>query len=219
MQKSTCTFAFFVVSLLYMATIIDKLTDLEYSEQIALCVIEKDPDLLSIFNDMVSVRFPLVKTMSIENQLSDDTKKTIFSLFNSIILTKSNLINKYVLIAEENGLNVIKKGSETAKTVTNPSIEEPAKKGRKKKSEEEKMPRRYGKVAILTDIEKQGGRATNVQLAALEVNDLKNIYVNLSTRLINDMLSKNPKLSDEDYRDIRAAVKIVKNKVKSILEK
>ncbi len=202
-----------------MATIIDKITDLEYSELITLCVIEKDSDLLSIFNDMVSVTFPLVKTMSIEDQLSEDTKKTIYSLFNSIILTKTNLINKYVLIAEENGLNVIKKGSATSISVTNPTIEEPVKKGRKKKSEEEKIPRRYGKVAILADIDKQGGKPTNVQLAALEVNDLKNIYVNLTTRLINDMLSKNPVLSDEDYRDIRATIKIVKNKMKPILEK
>lgn len=202
-----------------MATIIDKLTDLEYSEQVTLCVIEKDPDLLSIFNDMVTVRFPLVKTMSIENQLSEPTKETIFSLFNSIILTKSNLINRYVLIAEEHGLNVIKKGSETSETVSNPMIETPSKKGRKKKDEEAKIPRRYGKVAILADIEKQGGKPTNVQLAALEVNDLKNIYVNLSSRLINDMLNQNAKLTDEDYRDIRAAIKIVKNKIKPILEK
>lgn len=202
-----------------MATIVDKLTDLEYSEIITLCVIENDSDLLSIFNDMVTVRFPLVKTMSIENQLSDDTKNTIFSLFNGVILTKTNLINKYVLIAEENGLNVIKIDSETCQSVSSPTAKEQVKKEPKKKPESEKTPRRYGKVAILEDIKNQGGKPTNVQLAALEVNDLKNIYVNLTSRLINDMLTKKKCLTDEDYREIRAAIKIVKNKINPILKK
>lgn len=202
-----------------MATIIDKLTDLEYNEFITLCVIEKDVDLLDIFNDMVGVKFPLVKTMSLEDQLSSPSKETILSLFNSLILTKTNLINKYVLIAEENGLNVIKKDSDTSKSVSSPITEEPVKKAKKTKEAEVKLPRRYGKVAILDDIRKQGGKPTNVQLAALEVNDLKNIYVTISNRLINDMLTSNPRLTDEDYRDIRSAIKIVKNKINPILEK
>jgi len=51
------------------------------------------------------------------------------------------------------------------------------------------------------------------------VNDLKNVYVNLNSRLINDMLTTNPKLTDEDYRDIRSAINIVKTKLKDILKK
>ena len=71
----------------------------------------------------------------------------------------------------------------------------------------------------MKDIEKQGGKATNAQLTALAVNDMKNMYVNLSARLINDMLTDSPKLTDEDYRDIRSAINIVKNKLKNILNK
>ena len=39
-----------------------------------------------------------------------------------------------------------------------------------------KLPRRYGKNKLNKDIDKQNGRATNVQLTALSVNKLKNIW-------------------------------------------
>ncbi len=84
---------------------------------------------------------------------------------------------------------------------------------------EKKLPRRYGKAYIEKDIKNQDGKATNAQLTALAVNELKNIYVNLNARLINDMLTDTPKLTEEDYREIRSAVTIVKNKLKDVLKK
>ena len=84
---------------------------------------------------------------------------------------------------------------------------------------ESDVPRRYGKVKILSDIKEQGGKATNPQLTALAVNDLKNIYVNLSNRLIKDMLLEDKILTDEDMREIRSAIKIVEAKLKLILKK
>jgi hypothetical protein len=68
-------------------------------------------------------------------------------------------------------------------------------------------------------IKEQGGKATNAQLTALAVNDLKNIWVNLNNRLIKDMFLEDKILTDEDMRDIRSAIKIVEAKLKNIIKK
>ena len=88
-----------------------------------------------------------------------------------------------------------------------------------KPKKEKLLPRRYGKALISKDIQKQNGKPTNAQLTALEINQLKNIYVNINTRLINDMLTDKPIFTDEDYRDIRSAIDIMKNKLKKIIKK
>jgi hypothetical protein len=201
-----------------MATKIDKLKDLDYDEIVALAVIEKDEDLNEIFTDEVKMSYNMLRTLSKEDKLSKDTKYFIRQLFDKIILTKSNLINKYVLLAEADGktIGIIK---------TEPKPEEPKAevviKTPKpiKEKKEKQLPRRYGREKVLIDIENQGGKASNVQLTALAVNDLKNIYVNLNARMVNDLLTNKPKLTDEDYRDIRATITIVKNKLKDILKK
>jgi hypothetical protein len=200
-----------------MATTISKLKDLDYDEIVALAVIEKDEDLNEIFTDEVKMSFNMLRTLSKEGKLSKDTQDFIRQLFDKIILTKSNLINKYVLLAEADG--------KTIGIVKTEPVEEPkpemvveAPKPTKEKKEKE-LPRRYGKANILKDIANQGGKASNAQLTALAINDLKNIYNNLNARMVNDLLTDKPKLTDEDYRDIRATITIVKNKLKDILKK
>ena len=113
------------------------------------------------------------------------------------------------MLAEGENKNVVSPVEET------PTLEQTKPPVKKEKT----LPRRYGKINIVKDIEKQGGKVTNVQMTALAVNDLKNIYVNLNKRLINDMLTDNPKLTDEDYREIRSAINIVKAKLKNVLKK
>ena len=159
----------------------------------------------------------MLRTLSKEGKLSKDTQDFIRQLFDKIILTKSNLINKYVLLAEADG--------KTIGIIKTEPVEEPkpemvveAPKPTKEKKEKE-LPRRYGKANILKDIANQGGKASNAQLTALAINDLKNIYNNLNARMVNDLLTDKPKLTDEDYRDIRATITIVKNKLKDILKK
>ena len=75
------------------------------------------------------------------------------------------------------------------------------------------------KTQIVVALEKQGGKATNAQLTALAINDLKNTYVNLNARIINDMLTDKPILTDEDYRDIRATITLLNNRLKHVLKK
>jgi hypothetical protein len=206
-----------------MITKVEKILELEYDESVALVVIENNQDLKEIFQDDVKISFNMLYTLSKENKLNEETKEIIKNIFDKIILTSKPLINKYLLFGEkenkffgkvetpvqetEHVEEVIEKPKEEVNTAT------------KKPKKEKALPRRYGKASILKDIEKQGGKANNSQLTALAVNDLKNVYVNLNSRLINDMLTTNPKLTDEDYRDIRSAINIVKTKLKDILKK
>jgi hypothetical protein len=201
-----------------MTTKVQKLKDLNYDEVSALSVIEKDEDLNEIFTDEVKMSFNLLRTLSEEGKLSQDTQDFIRQLFDKVILTKTTLINKYVLFAEANGKTI----QVITPTLTEPEVvveEVEVKVAKVSKPKTEKtLPRRYGKANILKDIEAQDGKATNAQLTALAVNDLKNIYVNLNARLVNDLLTDTPKLTVEDYRDIRATITIAKNRLKGILK-
>ena len=189
-----------------------KIKELEYNELAALAVIEKDEDLKSIFQEDVKLSFNMLRTLSQEGTLSLETQNLIKELFDKIILTKTNLINSYAqLVSVEGGeVKVIQKVEET------PTLVADAPKTPSKPKKEKVLPRRYGKANIMQDIAKQGGKATNAQTTALMINDLKNIYVNLSARLIREMLGE-PTYTDVDYRDIRSAITIVKNKLKPIL--
>jgi hypothetical protein len=206
-----------------MITKVEKILELEYDESVALVVIENNQDLKEIFQDDVKISFNMLYTLSKENKLNEETKEIIKNIFDKIILTSKPLINKYLLFGEKENKFFGKVETPVQETEhVEEVIEEPKKEvntATKKPKKEKALPRRYGKASILKDIEKQGGKANNSQLTALAVNDLKNVYVNLNSRLINDMLTTNPKLTDEDYRDIRSAINIVKTKLKDILKK
>ena len=204
-----------------MITKVEKILELEYDESVALAVIESNQDLKEIFQDDVKISFNMLYTLSKEDKLNPETKEIIRNIFDKIILTSKPLINKYLLLGEKENkiFGKIETPVEEVKEEPREEPKEEPKKSTAKPKKEKALPRRYGKANIIKDIEKQGGKATNAQLTALEVNDLKNIYVNLSNRLINDMLTDRPKLTDEDYRDIRSAINIVKTKLKVILKK
>jgi len=193
-----------------MGKIAEKLKDLPYHEIIALNVIEKDEMLREVFTDEIKLSFNMLRTLSNEGKLNEDTKTFIYELFDKVILTKTDLIKSYSDMIE---------GYDT--TISVPKIETPVIEQPKTQpiKAEKKLPRRYGKAYIEKDIKNQDGKATNAQMTALAVNELKNIYVNLNARLINDMLTDTPKLTEEDYREIRSAVTIVKNKLKDVLKK
>jgi hypothetical protein len=180
-------------------------------------VIESNQDLKEIFYDDVKISYNMLLTLSKEGKLTQETKDFIRKIFDKLILTSKPLINKYVLLGEKENkfFSKVEKPEEPKVEEPVESVKPPVKKPKKEKA----LPRRYGKESIMKDIEKQGGKATNAQLTALAVNDMKNMYVNLSARLINDMLTDSPKLTDEEYRDIRSAINIVKNKLKNILKK
>lgn len=192
-----------------MGNTIDKIAEIEYNEEICLAVIERDEDLKKIFTDEIKISFPILYQLASCNTMNPDTSQFIRELFDFIILTKTNLVNDYLFLAKSRGV-----------LINAPIVEKQEKPIVKEKKKKEKiLPRRFGKDKIIKEIEKQNGKATPPQLAALDLNDLKNITIVLNTRLIKDMLTDDKTLSEVDYREIRSAVNIFKNKVKRILKK
>lgn len=198
-----------------MVSKIEKLKDLNYDEISTLFVIENDTDLNEIFTDEVKMPYNLLRTLSEENKLRKETKDFIRQLFDKVILTKKNLINKYVLELEAKSkpVHLVTESEPQTEEEIEEELEEVKDKNGKK------LPRRYGKVQIQKDIDAQGGKATNAQLTALAVNDLKNIWIKLSSRMVSELLSGDPQMNDTEYREIRSTIKILENKLKPILNK
>ena len=188
-----------------MKQTLEKLVELEYNELVTLLVIESDDMLHSIFTDEVAMAFPMVKTLSINNKLSESTQRFIRSIFDSVILTKKDLIEKYSnYLSKPNDITKVEPIVE--EDTTEPTIAT------------KKLPKWYGKQQIEEDIKNNDGKATNAQLTALSINELKNIYSVLNKRIISEMLDAQV-LSDEDYREIRATITLLKNKMKPIIKK
>ena len=195
-----------------MAITIEKIKDLVFDEILTLGVISKDEDLTNILTETTNLTLPIIINLAKTNKLAPQTKTNILDLFNTVILTKDNLIKDYLRLAFENNKVVeMVKAEENTETPT-PILE-------KKITNKKELPRRYGKEHINNDIKKQGGKATTAQLTGLAVNDLKNLWVNLSARMIKEMLGDERKLSDEEYRVIRSTITILENKIKPILNK
>jgi hypothetical protein len=211
-----------------MAKTIEKIAELEYNELVTLGMMEQYDDLREIFTDEIKVPFTMLYSLQKEGKLNDQTKELLVDLFENLILTSKDLINKYqrlmqspptpqtepIAVAE-----VIEEVVEVIEEVA--VVEEPIKVVVKDKVSEKKesvIPRRYGKEKITKDIEAQGGVATPVQRAMLKVNDLKNIYVNLSTRGIKDMIANTDSLSDEDCRKIVSAITTFERQMAEIVK-
>ena len=205
-----------------MKTEVEKIIDLTFDPIISIGVIEKDTDLTEVFKEDINLPFPILYRLAKEDGLSAETKELLECIFDKVILAKPNLIESYKRLGGQVSVTeTIEKVVEEIPE-TEEIAEEPIKdiiKDKVSSKKETDVPRRYGKVKILSDIKEQGGKPTNPQLTALAVNDLKNIYVNLNNRLIKDMLLEDKILTDEDMRDIRSAIKIVENKLKVILKK
>lgn len=85
-----------------------------------------------------------------------------------------------------------------------------------KKIENKKTPRRYGKIQIEKDINKQGGVATEIQKTMLALNKLKSLYINLQGKGTSDQYKRTSKISVTDGRIIRSAINEFIGKVQYI---
>ena len=213
-----------------MATEVVKLKDLEYNTTITLGVVEQDADLKAIFTDDIKLPFNILYKLSEEGRLNDRTKELLSNIFEKLILTKKDLIDKYLRYANTEGIDINytkeieveveeDEDIDEEEGIVEPVVETPKKKPVKKEKTGKELPRRYGKEKITQDITKQGGTATPVQRAMLKVNDLKNIYVNLSARGIKDMLGDAGLLSDEDCRKIVSVITIAERQLEDILKR
>lgn len=214
-----------------MATEVAKLKEIDYNTTITLGVIEQDEDLKEIFTDDIKLPFNILYRLSEEGRLNDRTKEILANIFEKLILTKKELIDKYLRYATTEGIDInytkeleieVEEDEEIdeEEDIVEPVVVETPKKTIVKKEKTGKeLPRRYGKEKITQDITKQGGTATPVQRAMLKVNDLKNIYVNLSARGIKDMLGDAGLLSDEDCRKIVSVITIAERQLEDILKR
>ena len=83
--------------------------------------------------------------------------------------------------------------------------------------EKEKTPRRYGKNQILKDIEEQGGVATETQNTGLKLADLKAMLGTLQMRGVSDHYKGTKKLTRDNNRKIRSAIRDLEKALKPIL--
>jgi hypothetical protein len=214
-----------------MAKTIEKLAELEYNELVTLGMMEQYDDLREIFTDEIKVPFTMLYSLQKEGKLNDQTKELLVELFENLILTSKDLINKYQRLMQSPPTPQTEPiaVAEVVEEVVEPFSKEKADaittRGREVIREiesvikkESVIPRRYGKEKITKDIEAQGGVATPVQRAMLKVNDLKNIYVNLSTRGIKDMIANTDSLSDEDCRKIVSAITTFERQMADIVK-
>jgi hypothetical protein len=207
-----------------MANTIEKLAELEYNELITLGMMEQCGDLREIFTDEIKVPFTMLYSLQKEGKLNDETKQLLVELFENLILTSKDLIGKYQRLMQSPPTpqtEPIAVAEVIEEVVEVAVVEETIKVIVKDKVSEKKesvIPRRYGKEKITKDIEAQGGKSTPVQRAMLKVNDLKNIYVNLSTRGIKDMVANTDSLSDEDCRKIVSAITTFERQMADIVK-
>ena len=221
-NNKKCYLCPIILNKLIMKVTVEKITDLEYNELVALNIIEKDADLNSMFTEDVRLPFSMLYRMSKDKVLSEEIKEVIFDFFDKVISTKKVYVEKYLRVLNsdfENLVPVKVENQEIPAVVEATPIEKPVTTTKKTTPSTKKLPRRYGKEKILQDIKNQGGVATNPQLAALSNNDLKNMYLMMDNKCINDMLGDNRKLTDEDYRRFRLAVKTMQNMLNPFLKK
>lgn len=206
-----------------MGTKVEKIKELTYNTTVTLALIEIDADLKAIFTDEINLPFNILYKLSEEDKLSERTKDLLNTIFEKIILTKSDLIDKYLRLAHNRGISIDNKDiiivEEEEIKIDEPIIETTNKKTVKKEKTGKELPKWYGKDKITKDIERQDGQATPVQRAMLKLNDLKNLYFNLNTRGIKDMLGDANTLSDEDCRKIVSVITIAERQLEDILKK
>lgn len=167
-----------------------KATEVTFDVVKTLSVIGTDEDLKSMYNEKFGTDIKLAIASAKEDLIKAGAKKFIKSIFTEVILKRKSLLDMYVSI------------SDTA-------VVEDTKK---------KLPRRYGKMEILKDVEEQGGKPTEIQRMLLKVNDLKNDYAKLNRLGISNMLGGSDSLSDNDCREIIGAINNLENKIKKFVK-
>lgn len=186
---------------------LDILADLTFDVVTSLKVIEKDSDLLALFRFDNKNPIADLLVLAESNELDEETFDVVKAIFNGVILTKQEYVDSYQKLD--------KRDPNKPEFIPAPPVK---KVFERKAVAENKLPRRYGKKQILIDIEKQGGNATPTQRSMLKVNDLKNIVMKLYARGVKDMLTDTRVLTDDEARQITAAITIVEQKLDKILK-
>ena len=194
-----------------MSVEIKKVKELDYDVIISLAVIESDEDLSSIFKEDTQLSFNVLRTLIKEGTLKAEIEESIKSIFDGIICTKKEYIQKYCKFASSEPVEEIIE--DTVVVV----VEKVQKETKPKK--ENALPKWYGKVRLEREIAEQGGKASPLQRAMLELNELKNIYSNLLARGIKDLETGSKLITDEDCRKITSVITVAKRQLGDIIKK
>ena len=207
-----------------MESFFTKIADLKFDRLTTLRIIEKIEDLNAIFTEDVKLPFSVLYRLTKEGKLPERTEEMITSIFEELISTKEEYAIRYNQLLNT-GEDI--QPEPIVETVVEPVIEavvEPIVEVKPKAVKvvkvvkEKSVPRRYGKENVERDITIQGGVATPLQRAMLSTNNLKNLYVNMSNKLIREYFG-DAVLTDEDYRKIQSVVTTVERQFKEILKK
>jgi hypothetical protein len=204
-----------------MESFFTKIADLKFDRLTTLRIIEKVEDLNAIFTDEVKLPFSVLYRLANDGKLPDSIDEMITSIFEELISTKEEYAVRYNQLLNSGGDFV---PEPVVEAVVEPVVEPVVDVKRKvvkvaRVVKENSTPRRYGKEKIDRDITIQGGVATPIQRAMLSTNNLKNLFVNISNKLIKDYFTDEPSLTDEDYRKIQAVVTTVERQFKEIIKK
>lgn len=228
-----------------MATVVDKIQDLEYNELVTLGVIEQNEDLLDVFKSEVKMPINLLYKLQKDGTLNNETKKVLLEFFEKLILTKQSFINQYMklagiepsevkqTVAEEIKLRaevlpiaepIIGNLPAPAKGVPTKTVKKMVAKTKEegytvKVVQDREIPRRYGKQEIEKAIVAQGFKATPKQRAGLKLNNLKNLNQVLVNKFIKDTFNENQVLTDEDYIKIEASITMFERSLDAIIKK
>jgi hypothetical protein len=204
-----------------MESFFTKIAELKFDRLTTLRIIEKVEDLNGIFTDEVKLPFSVLYRLANDGKLPDSIDEMITSIFEELISTKEEYAIRYNQLLNSGEDFVFEPVAEPiVEAVVEPVVEVKPKVVKVVKVVKEKaIPRRYGKEKIDRDITIQGGVATPIQRAMLSTNNLKNLFVNISNKLIKDYFADEPSLSDDDYRKIQAVVTTVERQFKEIIKK
>jgi hypothetical protein len=207
-----------------MESFFTKIADLKFDRLTTLRIIEKIEDLNAIFTDEVKLPFSVLYRLANDGKLPDSIDEMITSIFEELISTKEEYAVRYNQLLNTGEDFVLEPVVEAvAEPVVEPVVETKPKVVKvvkvAKVVNDKSIPRRYGKERIDKDIANQGGVATPIQRAMLSTNNLKNLFVNISNKLIKDYFADEPTLTDEDYRKIQAVVTTVERQFKEIIKK
>lgn len=166
-----------------------------------LIIIEKDGDLNDMFSTKYGTDYKMAHaSINSGNGLKPEAEKYIKALFDSVILEKSALCNKYLSLADN------------IEVVDDPVVETP-----KVVNEKPKNKKRWGLKAIADDIANCfGGKDKQIHRTANKVQDLKKIFTRLEMRMWNERFNKET-LTDNQLREINGAVETFNKKVESII--
>lgn len=195
-----------------MSFTFEKVAELKYDELTSLYLIETDELLKSIFVEKINTPFNLLYKLNKEGQLSQETKDYIYELFDKVISTRENLADRYQHLQNTDYPNKHIFGNQINEDVLVLDSKPMSKKTKT-------LPRRYGKENILKDIAKQGFPPTPLQLAMIDIYEVRNLHTKLADRGIKDIFLDSKNYTDEECRKIRAIVKTFKQQVNEIINK